>query len=217
MFFFARCELIISYSTDVPTIQDANVKLEPRDQLQQRLSPCLPNFGPYRDPVMTTPSPQPNLSPSPLTINNLMPNLQMNYFVPNPPQQQQQQNSFMNNFNYIPNITTSIAAPTTSLMDQPTTSYTPSLMMVNHQQNGMSGGTTSTAYQDLGLMSRPNATQVPSINSDQFMFSNISADLMNIDNLSGDLKGLSFSDLLKNDKDNWIVCVNQTRKFAITT
>lgn len=125
----------------------------------------------------------------------------MNIFVTNQPQQQQQTN-LMNNFNYVPNITTSIAAPTHSLMDQPSTSYTPSLMMANQQNNAMCGGTTSSAYQDLGLMNKPSATLVPNINSDQFMFSNLSADLMNIDNLSGDLKALSFSDLLKNDRDN---------------
>lgn len=198
--------LPLSFFTDFPIIHDPNVKLEPRDQ---RLSPCLPNFGPYRDPVMTTPSPQPYLSPSPLTINNLMPNgnnpqmpPMMNIFMPT---QQQPQQNLMNNFNnsYIPNITAAVPQTTASLMNQPSTSYVqPSLMMANHQNNNlMYGGTTSTAFHDLGLMNQPKATLVSNFNSDQIMLSNLPSDLMNIDNLSGDLKALSFSELLRNEKD----------------
>lgn len=101
----------------------------------------------YQDDMLSSPD-------SPHSLNNQ--NLQMQFFAPAQPQEQP--NILMSNVNYIPSITEMIA-PTTSSMDMPSTSYETSLMMVGHQDNSMSGGTTiMTAFGDYGLINSP--TQV---------------------------------------------------------
>lgn len=183
------------------TINDQAVKLEPRDQ---SISPFQLHPGNYRETSQATPSPQPisppmfvqgSPSPSPYqqTNNNghiLQNTLQATRITPNFQQQPQVNPSFT------PNIATTFGNGTSAIWSNPNGNDASASRAYNFNNNMQ---TTASAIFSQAMAPPPtnqNITQTFNITSEPMTNSSILIDLDNqlLNNLSGDLQSLSFSD-----------------------
>lgn len=175
---------------------DQPVKLEPRDHVA---SPYLAYAGNYRDPSQTTPSPQPisppmfaQASTSPSTYNNLGTILQNQLQAPRatPMANNFQQQTIANQI-YTPNIQT-----TTAQQFANGNSIWTNNLNGNEPSSSRPFFTNNMPIFNQPLTPLPNITQNFNISNEPMLNSSILIDLDNqiLNNLSGDLQSLSFSD-----------------------